>query len=243
MLVATWEAISRSGLLPVLLFPSPVEVLRTLAKGLLVGSPPPFLLAAGASLRRILIGFGIALALGTTLGLAVGRSRWLEDTVGTLIVGLGSVPSIAYLPVALVWFGLNDRAIIFVVVIGSTLPIAVSVESGVKSVQPLLIRAAQTMGATGTKMFRYVTFPAIVPSIVAGMRSAWAFAWRSLMAGELLISTVGLGQVLMRGRETMDMAQVLAVIITIGLLGFAVDDLLFRRLETRIRRQWGLQTR
>jgi NitT/TauT family transport system permease protein len=91
-------------------------------------------------------------------------------------------------------------------------------------------------------MFRHVTLPAIVPSIVAGMRGAWAFAWRSLMAGELLISTVGLGQVLMRGRETMDMSQVLAVILIIGALGYAVDNLIFRKLETRVRRKWGLET-
>jgi NitT/TauT family transport system permease protein len=204
--------------------------------------PPPFLLAAAVSLRRILIGFGIALLLGTSLGLAVGRSKLLEDTIGVLLVGLGSVPSVAYLPVALVWFGLNDRAIIFVVVIGSTLPIAVSVESGVRSIPPLLLRAALTLGATGPLMFRHVTLPAIVPSIVAGMRGAWAFAWRSLMAGELLISTVGLGQVLMRGRETMDMSQVLAVILIIGALGYAVDNLIFRKLETRVRRKWGLET-
>lgn len=223
-----------------MVLPPPSAVGQELWQGLTQGNPPPYLLAAWASFRRILIGFGLSLLLGTFIGIASGRNPLVGDTLGTMIVALQSIPSIAWLPLALIWFGLTDRAIIFMVLIGSTLPIAIQVENGVKSIPPILLRAAQTLGAQGFKMFRYVTLPAVFPSLISGARTAWAFAWRSLMAAELIIATVGLGQVLMLGRETLNMAQVIAVMMIIGFLGYVMDNLVFRWMEENIRQKWGL---
>src|SRR5207244_7500542 len=164
------------------------------------------LIATGVSLRRVLTGYALSLALGVPLGVLLARCRWLEETLGSLVLGIQTLPSICWLPLALLWFGLNDSAILFVVIMGAFLSITIATESGVKNVPPLWLRAGRNMGAKGHRMLLEVIIPAALPSIIVGMKQGWSFAWRSLMAGELLYVSVGLGHLLTLGRELNDMS-------------------------------------
>ena len=215
-------------------------MVRSLWAGLRDGS---LLLATLMSLQRIAVGFVISVVVGSVLGAFTASDDWAKDTLGRLLTALQTIPSIAWLPLAILWFGLNDRAVIFVVVIGSTLPIAISVESGIRNVPVTLMRVARMMRLTPWQMTTKVILPASVPALVAGLRNAWAFAWRSLMAGELLIASTGLGQVLSVARELVDMGRVFAVLLIIGLLGYAVDQGIFRRLEDQVARKWDVAPR
>ena len=144
-----------------------------------------------------------------------------------------------WLPFGLLWFGLSDAAILFVIVLGSALSVAIAIDAGCRHVPPLYIRAGRTMGARGATLYLRVVLPAALPEILTGMRLAWAFAWRSLMAGELLFVTGGLGHLLEVGRELGDMAQVVAIMLVIVVLGVATEQLLFARLQERLRVRWG----
>jgi NitT/TauT family transport system permease protein len=240
VLIATWAAASRLGLVDPLLVPPPLAVARTLIAGFRDGS---LVIALLSSLGRVCAGFSIGTVLGIGLGALTAKSRWAEDTIGRLILSLQTIPSIAWLPFAMLWFGLNEKAILFVVAIGATLPVAISVESGIRQLPANLSRVARMMGMTQGQMLRWVTIPASVPALAVGMRNAWAFAWRSLLAGELLMATRGLGQVLMLGRELNDMAQVFAVMILIAVLGYVIDQGLFRRLEALVASRWDVAPR
>jgi NitT/TauT family transport system permease protein len=237
-MILIWEAAYRLALWPRYLFPSPLEVFRTLQEGFL---DKTFIIGITASLRRILIGYLISLVMGTLLGLALGRVRLLRETLGSLVLGLQTLPSICWLPLALLWFGLNESAIIFVVVMGALLSITIATESGVRNVPPLLVSAGRNMGARGFRMLVEVVIPAALPSMVTGMKQGWSFAWRSLMAGELLYVSVGLGHLLTLGRELNDMSQVMAVMLVIIGIGLLVDRMIFARIETNLRRRWGLE--
>jgi len=234
-----WEAASRAELWPRFLFPAPSEVLQTLAQGF---SDSTFIFGILASLRRILLGYAISLVAGVLLGLGISRSKFVAETMGSLILGLQTLPSICWLPLALLWFGLNESAIIFVVVMGALMSITTATVSGIKNAPPLLIKAGQNMGATGPRLLFEVVVPAALPSIITGMKQGWSFAWRSLMAGELLYGSVGLGNLLTIGRELNDMSQVLAVMSVIIFTGLCADYLVFARLERGMRRRWGFET-
>jgi NitT/TauT family transport system permease protein len=235
-LLATWEAASRAHLFPPWIFPSPLDVARSLGHGFSDGEIPR---AIGVSMRRLAVGYGLSLVGGIALGFGLARSQLLRDSVGTLVTGLQSLPSICWLPLALLWFGLSETAILFVVVAGSLFAITVATESGVRNVNPIFVRAARTMGAKGSQLWLRVILPAALPSILSGMRLGWTFAWRSLMAGELLYISGGLGQLLATGRELNDMPRVMAVMIAIIALGLASEVLVFQRLEARVRERWG----
>ena len=237
-MIVIWEVASELNLWPKFLFPSPVNVLQTLLEGL---ADKTFLFGILASMRRILIGYSISLCAGVLLGLAIGRNQFLDDTLGSLVLGLQTLPSICWLPLALLWFGLNESAIIFVVIMGALLSITIATETGIKNAPPLLLRAGRNMGAKGARLLFEVVVPAALPSIISGMKQGWSFAWRSLMAGELLYGSVGLGNLLTVGRELNDMSQVLAVMIIIVTIGLCTDYLVFSKLEKGMRRRWGLE--
>ncbi len=236
-LVALWDLLVRLRLWPEYLFPSPLSVLQTLAYGFSDGT---YLIGISVSLTRVLVGYLISLAIGLPLGLVMGRIRFLDETVGAPLAGLQTLPSICWLPLALLWFGLNERAILFVIVMGAMLSIAIAAEGGVKNTPQQYLRAARNMGARGLALYRYVIFPAALPAILTGMKLGWSFAWRSLMAGEMLYVSLGLGQLLMMGRELNDMSQVISVMLLIIFLGLAVDRLVFAPMERAVRARWGL---
>jgi NitT/TauT family transport system permease protein len=237
LLIASWEIVYRLQIWDATLFPSPFQVARTLAAGV---QDRTLIIATGVSLKRILIGYGLALLAGIPLGVLLARVKWLEDTVGSLVMGLQTLPSICWLPLALLWFGLNDRAILFVVVIGSVLAMTVAVQDGVKNLPPAYTRAARTMGVGTWSLYTEVLLPASLPAVLTGAKLGWSFAWRSLMSGELLFVSLGLGHTLMMGRELADMSQVVAVMIVIIALGLLTDRAIFGVMEERVRERWGL---
>ena len=174
-----------------------------------------FLVGIWISMKRIIIGFGISLAMGIVVGFCTGSSKLLDETIGPLLNGLRTLPSICWLPLGLLWFGLNENAILFVVIMGAAFSITLATDDGVKNIPPLYLRAASTMGAKGIRKYYYVILPAALPSIMSGMKQGWSFAWRSLMAGEMLFVSLGLGHLLMMGRELNDIRQIFAVMIVI----------------------------
>jgi len=219
------------------MFPSPFSVIETLfnlIKDNTLG------IAILASMKRIIVGYSISLMIGAAIGLTMVRFKYMDENLSPLLLGLLTLPSITWLPFAILWYGLSESAIIFVITIGSTFAIALAIVSGMKNVNPLYIRAAKTMGASGFNIYRNVTIPASLPNVISGMKQGWSFAWRALMAGEMLTATKGLGQVLTLGRDLADMSQVMAVMVVIIVLGLMVDKLIFGRLEQNIRQRWGL---
>lgn len=238
ILLLIWEGLARSGIWPSYLFPSPFTVLATLWAGIAKGL---FIKASLVSLQRLVIGYGISLVIGLTLGLLIGRIQFLHKTLGSLMIGLQALPSVCWLPLAIIWFGLNERAIIFVVVMGALFSIVLGVEAGVKNTPPHYIKAARNLGSKGVGLYAQVVLPAALPMILSGLKQGWSFAWRSLMAGELLYFTLSLGNLLQTGRDLNDAAQVMAVMLTIIFIGVTIDQLGFAPIEARVRRRWGLQ--
>lgn len=240
LILALWEMGFRREWWSPYLFPGPSEVWRALVEGFKDGTLP---LAIKISLGRLGLAFGIALVLGTTLGFLSGTVRFFSRTVGAGALGLQTLPSICWLPLAIVWFGLSERAILFVTLMGALLSVTIAVSDGIKSIPPLYLRAGRMMGAKGLRMYWEIMLPAALPSIISGAKQGWAFAWRSLMAGELLsvsAGALGLGQTLMHGRDLNDMSLVLAVMVVLIGIGIIADQLVFGRLESAVRRRWGL---
>jgi NitT/TauT family transport system permease protein len=237
-LIALWQLIVYTGIWPDYVLPGPFEVASTLVGGIASGV---YLQAAAVSLERLAIGYTISLAVGLTLGLLLGRIRVLEETLGSLLLGLQALPSVCWLPLAILWFGLTEQAIIFVVIMGALFSITLGVNSGVKNTPPIYLKAGRTLGVRGWSLSTSVMLPAALPAILEGLKQGWTFAWRSLMAGELLFYTLSLGNLLEEGRDLNDISQVIAVMLLIIIIGVAIDSLIFGPLERRVRARWGLQ--
>jgi NitT/TauT family transport system permease protein len=236
LLIVGWTCLSRFGPWPSYLLPGPGAVAHALVAGVRDWT---LLRGVVISLHRLLIGYLLSAAIGIALGMTLGRSAWLRAAVGPRVVGLQALPSICWLPLALLWFGLSEKAIVFVVVMGSLLAITIATEGAVRAVPPLYVRAARTLGAKRLRLYTRVVLPASLPGIVTGLKLGWTFAWRSLMAGELLYVSGGLGQLLTVGRELNDMAKVMAVMAVIVALGLVFERALFGSLERHVRERWG----
>lgn len=237
--LAIWQILVVTGWRPDYVLPAPIEVGQAFV-GLLVD--PQFWAGVNTTLDRAVIGFGISVALGSIIGLAISRSRILRAGVGSLITGLQTMPSIAWFPLAILLFGLTEQAITFVVVLGATPSIANGVISGIDDVSPQLVRVASVLGARGFGLYRSVMIPAAMPSYVAGLKQGWAFAWRSLMAGELLViiaNRPSLGVLLEYDREFSNASGLLAVMIVILLLGVLVDAI-FTAIANGVRSRRGM---
>lgn len=219
-------------------FPSPWSVLATLADGL----RGDFVRAGLASLGRIGIGFAAALALGTTLGVLLVAHRFFEWFLGPLVLGVQCLPSICWLPVAILWFGLSERAILFVVLMGSVGSVAIATRDGLKQIPSTYLRVAGTFGARPWQRLVWVMAPAALPAFVTGLKQGWSFAWRSLLAGELLYRVAGMGGLLTEARDLADYPRLFAVMLAIVGISVLVDRLAFQRLERAVRVRWGLQT-
>jgi len=237
LLLAVWIVVARLRIWPPYMVPSPHAVYESLRAGF---SDHSFWIAIVVSMRRIAIGYAISVAIGIVLGLLLASSNFLEETLGGLLLSLQSLPSICWLPMAVLWFGLSEKAILFVVVMGSVLSVTIAMESGRKQMPKIYGLAGRNLGASGLKLFFHVLFPASLPYVVSGLKQGWAFAWRSLIAGEMIFVTLGLGQLLMTGRDLNDMSQVVAVMILIVVIGYAVDGLIFKTVERRLQYKWGL---
>ncbi len=237
LLIGAWTLIARLHIWPSYIVPPPMDVYTALRDGF---EDHSLLIAIGVSTRHMLLGYGISVILGTILGIGLAANQYLEQTVGGLLVSLQSMPSICWLPLAVLWFGLSENAILFVIVMGSTLSVTISMETGRKQMPKIYSMAGRNLGARKWKLFYYVLLPASMPYIITGLKQGWAFAWRSLFAGEMLSLSLGLGQRLNAGRDNNDMPQVIAVMILIVAIGYIVDGWLFRSVERRLQHKWGL---
>jgi NitT/TauT family transport system permease protein len=237
LLILLWQVLAASHIWKDYLFAGPADVWDRVLSGFHDGT---FGAAILTSLRRLAIGYGISLVLGVVLGLLIGSNRYVEETLGSLILGLQALPSVCWIPLSLLWFGLHEQAMIFVVVMGALFSITLGVDAGVKNTPPVYIKAARNMGSRGLALSAQVILPAALPSILTGLKQGWTFAWRSLMAAELLYITVSLGGLLENGRDLNDIAQMFAVMIIIIILGVAIDSLIFGPLERIVRTRWGL---
>jgi NitT/TauT family transport system permease protein len=237
LLIIAWQILFLRAIWPDYIVPGPLEVANALVTGFQGGL---YLQSILASLARLGIGYGISLVFGLLLGILIGRVQLLKETVGSLVLGLQALPSVCWLPLAILWFGLDDQAIIFVVVMGALFSITVGVESGVRNTPPVYLKAARNLGAHGLSLYTQVIFPAALPTILNGLKQGWSFAWRSLMAGELLYNTLSLGNLLTTGQNLLDSAQVLSVMLIIIVIGVLIDSLIFTPLERLTRTRWGL---
>src|SRR5437899_3290218 len=236
-LFGLWVLLAELKIWPPYLFPTPWGVGESLWAGF---SDHSYWIAIAVSMRRVLIGYGISVILGMLLGLGVSSNKFLEETMGGLLVSLQSLPSICWWPLALLWFGLNQNAILFVVIMGSLLPVTMAMEDGRKQMPKIFGMAGRNLGARGFRLFWHVLLPASLPYIVSGLKQGWAFALRSLSTAEMLYVSLALGQLLMMGRELNDMSLVIAGMILIIAIGYLVDWLVFKTVERRLQNKWGL---
>jgi len=199
--------------------------------------------AVEVTMRRAGIGFAVSILIGGVIGLPVARVRVLRAGIGSMITGLQTMPSVAWVPLAIVLFQLSERAILFVVVLGAAPSIANGIIEGIDNVPPLLMRAGRVLGARGWSALRYVVVPAALPSVVGGLKQGWAFAWRSLMAGELIAGFpghIGLGEALNNAAQNADFVSVYEAMIVIFVIGVVVDAVLFGTILRSIRKRYGL---
>ncbi|KUL39339.1 sulfate ABC transporter permease [Streptomyces sp. NRRL F-4489] len=241
LVLALWQLAYHFQLKPHYLLPSPLDVARSLQQKWLEGTLLGFV---WTSVSRGALGFVASVVLGTALGLIVARIKPVRAAIGPILSGLQSLPSVAWVPAAIIWFGLSDATIYAVVLLGAVPSIANGLVSGVDQISPLYLRAGRTIGARGLAGVRHVLLPAALPGYLAGLKQGWAFSWRSLMAAELIVSApdlgTGLGQLLEQGRELQDMSWVLSAILLILIVGIGIELLIFAPIERRVLRSRGL---
>jgi NitT/TauT family transport system permease protein len=236
--IGAWQVVVWLHWKPEYIVPSPFTVLNQLRHdlGTLTGS-------VGVTMRRAGVGFGLAILIGAAIGLAVARLPILRAGIGSMITGLQTMPSVAWVPLAIVLFQLSENAILFVVVLGAAPSIANGIIDGVDNVPPLLMRAGRVLGARGFSALRYVVVPAALPAVVSGLKQGWAFAWRSLMAGELITvfpGSIGIAQTLNVSYQNSDFVGVYEAMIVIFVIGVVVDAVFFGTILRAIRKRYGL---
>ncbi len=238
MIVAVWGAIVATGYWNRVILPSPDEVWTSLTSHLT--GPQGLLIAAERSIFRLFIGLVVAIAVGTPIGIAMAASRIVQRSVGSVMVGLQALPPISWLPIAIVWFGFTERAVVFVVIVGALPAVAIATAAALRLVAPSYIRTGRTLGASGWGLYSRVVLPAAVPGYLAGLQQAWAIAWRALLAAEVLQTGArGLGHLIFRAGSQLDTPLVLATMIVIMTVGVGID-LLFSAVDRRVRARWGL---
>jgi len=236
--IGVWQLVVWSGWKSQAVIPSPFTVLDDMVHniGALWGD-------AIVTLRRALIGFAVSIVVGGIIGIAVARVRVLRLAIGSMITGLQTMPSVAWYPLAIVLFQLTEGAILFVVVLGASPSIANGIIDGVDHVPPVLLRAGRVLGARGFASLRHIVIPAALPSVISGLKQGWAFAWRSLMAGELITllpGHLGLGQALNQSSQLADYVGVYEAMIVIFIIGALVDAVFFGSVVRAVRKRYGL---
>ena len=239
LVIGVWQVVVWSHWKPDYTLPGPAAVFSFLWEYM---HTAVFWQAVATTLRRALFGFSAALMVGTVIGVLVARIRPLRLAVGSLITGLQTMPSIAWFPLAILLFGLNERAIFFVVILGAAPSIANGVITGIDNIPPQFLRLAKVLGASGVSLYRLIVLPAALPAYLGGMTQGWAFSWRSLMAGELLVLIPGryaLGSQMEFARNVNDATKLLALMIVILIVGMLADGV-FSSIAARVRRRRGL---
>ncbi len=243
VLLGLWELMIRKGLWSSPLIPAPSDVAKYYLQSI---GDRTLIDASCVTLKRLILGYVVSVAVGLPLGLLNARFRFLKDTLGLIALGVQTLPSVCWAPLALIWFGQTEAAMFFIVLMGSLWSILLATTTGVESVPPIYTRAARTMGSRGLHTWYAVVLPASLPFIVSGMKQGWAFAWRSLMAAEIYITILtgfGLGHLLHYGRELHDMAAVVGIMAVIVGIGLLADKILFSPFEQFMHRRWGTAKR
>jgi NitT/TauT family transport system permease protein len=235
-----WQVVVWTHWKPSYILPGPVPVLKKLWTDI---ENATLLHAVAITMSRAVRGYLVALLIGSVIGIAVARNRIAREAVGSMITGLQTMPSIAWFPLAIVLFKLSEAAIFAVVVLGAAPAIANGLIAGIDQIPPLQLKAGRALGAGRIAMWRHVILPASLPGFVGGLKQGWAFAWRSLMAGELIVNVghkQSLGLLLQIDRDNTAYVDMMAVMVLILIIGIAVDSLVFGRLDLIVRRRWGL---
>lgn len=240
MVLAIWQLVVASGWRPEFVLPPPADVWDALRREAQEGT---LWTATQTTVRRATVGFALAMVLGMVVGAAVSQVRVLRAAFGSFITGLQTMPSIAWFPLAVLLFKRTEAAMFFVVVLGAAPSIANGLIAGVDTLPPLLLRAGRTMGARGLALFRHVVLPGSMPSFVGGIKQGWAFAWRSLMAGELIVIIANersIGERMENARTLSNTPVLISYMTVILVIGVIVDALVFGAAERAVRRRWGL---
>ncbi len=243
-LLVLWQLAAMSGRFSPAVLPAPADVIRSLVENFARPDPPRESIVAGtqASLIRLVVGLAVGIAVGTAVGATMAASSYIQRSVGSLMAGLQALPSISWLPLAIIWFGYTERAVMFVVIIGAIPAVSIATASSVRLVPPLLVRAGRTMGARRWTLYRRVILPAAVPGYIVGLQQAWALGWRALMAGELLLMATGgkgLGHLLEANRQLQQTPAIYAVMLMIMVVGMLVEAT-FGAVDRRVRGRRGL---
>src|SRR5919201_1237999 len=229
--IGIWQLVFVLGIFPRVSLPSPAMVAQSFVD---LFTSAILFTSIGMTMWRLIISFSISIILGVGIGLLMIRFRSFGKTMSSFALGLQSFP--------IILIGLNDFGIFFVVIMSSIFSVMLSTFSGISNIPTIYVRAAENMGATGLTLFRLVMLPAATPSLIIGIRQAWSFAWHALIGAEILIAaSVGLGHILLVGREFQLMDQIIQAMITISTIGFVFDRLIFYRLEDKVRAKWGLK--
>jgi len=241
LLVLVWQVLWAAAFWPEFKLPAPVDVWGQISQLVTSGKIAELF---WVSVHRAVIGFALSLLIAVPLGLAIGNITVVRRGIGPLVSGLQSLPSVAWVPAAILWFGLNDRAIYWVVLLGAVPSIANGLVSGLDQVPPILPRVGKALGAGRLGGIRYILLPAALPGFLGGLKQGWAFSWRSLMAAELIATSPelgeGLGQFLHNGMSLSDISMVFAGILLIFVVGVGIELLVFRPLENSVLRARGL---
>ncbi len=238
IIVSMWQLVSITNIWPSNIFPSPLDVGEDLIFTAADGS---LFYGIGTSILRLLAGLAIAIGGGVILGIFMARVEIVNQTIGSLVLGLQSIPSVAWVPLGILWFGLTDGGIIFVTAIGAIFAVTINTYTGVKNINPHFVEAARNMGAKGTQLVTSVLIPAAFPYMISGFKQGWAFAWRGVIGAELLFSFLGLGFLLNIGRQLNDVSQVIAIMLVIMVIGIVIDGVIFKKLEDKVMSRWGLR--
>ena len=236
-IIAIWQIVFSLNIWSDQIFPSPLQVAQDLAYGAADGS---LLFGIGTSMWRLIVGLAISIAGGIILGILMARIESVNQTIGSLVLGLQSIPSVAWVPMALLWFGLSDAGIIFVTVASSLFAVTINTYSGMKNIPTSYIAAARNMGVSSSQLIAFVMLPAAFPYLISGFKQGWAFAWRGVIGAEIIFSFLGLGFLLNVGRELNDISQVIAIMFVIMVTGILIDGFVFKKIERKVMSRWGL---
>ncbi len=237
--VGIWQLVYIIGIWPKISLPSPLMVAEAFYD---LFQNNTLLTSIGMTMYRLAVGFIISIAIGMAVGLAMVKFAGFGKTMGSFAVGLQSFPSIAWVPFAILLIGLNDAGILFVVIMSSIFSVMMSTYSGIRNIPTIYIRAAKNMGAKGLHLFRHLMIPAATPALITGIKQAWSFAWHALIGAEILMAaSIGIGHILLIGREFQSMSQIIASMITIFALGMIFDRVIFMKIEDKVRERWGLK--
>ncbi len=242
-ILAIWQIAVASGRWSSMLLPSPASVGDYLWSAIKDGSLAE---ACYVTLSRLLTGYIAGVVIGLPIGLLMCKSEVVQDTLGSLALGLQTLPSVCWVPLALLWFGQSEGAMLFVVIMGTMWSVAIATDTGTRNLPPIFARAARTMGSEGFHQWTRVILPASLPYLITGMKQGWAFAWRSLMAAEIYVTILtgfGLGHLLHYGRELNAMEQVIGVMVVIVTIALMVDKIMFAPWERFLHQRWGTGVR